>query len=101
MCYPESTVSGRRGYEIAFATAYMFSGTRPRFVMVDEVTFQRPVDVGDLLRLRSLVLHTAPLPDWVAGTCPTSSDRRLVSASPWTPASGCLLHVLLHCAAQY
>lgn len=57
----------RRAYELAFATAYMFSGTRPRFIMVDEITFQRPVDVGDLLRLRSLVLHTQALPDGMRG----------------------------------
>jgi hypothetical protein len=31
------------------------------FMGVDEVTFQRPVDVGDLLRLKSCVLHTARL----------------------------------------
>ncbi|KAK9809579.1 hypothetical protein WJX73_004048 [Symbiochloris irregularis] len=61
----------RRAYELAFATAYMFSGTRPRFVMVDEITFQRPVDVGDLLRLRSLVLHTNSLPAGISGV---SSD---------------------------
>lgn len=36
----------------------MFSGTRPKFVTVDEVSFQRPVDVGDLLRLKSMVVYT-------------------------------------------
>ena len=48
----------RRAYELAFATAYMFAGAKPRFVMVDDVAFQRPVDVGNLLRLHSTVLHT-------------------------------------------
>ena len=39
----------------------MFAGQRPVFKEVDEVTFMRPVDVGDLLRLRSCILHTKPL----------------------------------------
>lgn len=49
----------RRAYELAWATAYQFVGTRPVFVEVDEITFKRPVDVGDLLRLRSRVLWSA------------------------------------------
>lgn len=48
----------RRAYELAFASTYMFAGQRPTFKEVDEVTFMRPVDVGDLLRLRSCILHT-------------------------------------------
>lgn len=48
----------RRAYELAFATAYMFAGAKPRFVMVDDVAFQRPVEVSNLLRLHSTVLHT-------------------------------------------
>ena len=48
----------RRAYELAFATAYMFAGQRPTFKEVDEVTFMRPVDVGDLLKFRSCVIHT-------------------------------------------
>ncbi len=38
----------------------MFAGVRPQFLLVDEVTFQHPVDIGDLLRFRSAVVHTAP-----------------------------------------
>ena len=53
-------MSCRRAYELAFASTYMFAGQRPIFKEVDEVTFMRPVDVGDLLRLRSCVLHTKP-----------------------------------------
>lgn len=47
----------RRGVEIAFATAYCFSGGRPHFVEVDEVEFVKGVDVGDLLELSSQVLY--------------------------------------------
>ena len=39
----------------------MFGGVRPAFKKVDEITFTRPVDVGDLLRLTSTVVHAAPL----------------------------------------
>lgn len=50
----------RRAYELAFASAYMFAGQRPIFKEIDEVTFKRPVDIGDLLRLTSSILHTQP-----------------------------------------
>lgn len=53
----------RRAYELAWATAFQFVGTRPVFVEVDEITFQKPVDVGDLLRLRSRVLWSGPKDD--------------------------------------
>ncbi|KAK9916242.1 hypothetical protein WJX75_000412 [Coccomyxa subellipsoidea] len=49
----------RRAFELAFATAYLFAGCRPTFVHVGEITFQKPVEVGDLLRLHSTVLHTS------------------------------------------
>ena len=54
------TIAHRRAYELAFATTYSFGGCRPHFVMVDEVTFSRPVDVGDLLKLNSRVLYSTP-----------------------------------------
>ncbi|GIL91073.1 hypothetical protein Vretifemale_18757 [Volvox reticuliferus] len=49
----------RRAYELAFATTYMFGGVRPAFHKVEEITFTRPVDVGDLLRLTSTVVHAS------------------------------------------
>lgn len=33
----------RRAFELAFSTTYMFAGSRPEFLLVDEVTFQHPV----------------------------------------------------------
>ncbi|KAJ9519842.1 hypothetical protein QJQ45_014566, partial [Haematococcus lacustris] len=50
----------RRAFELAFATTYTFAGCRPEFASCEEVTFRCPVDVGDLLRFRSSVLHTVP-----------------------------------------
>ncbi|GBG77596.1 hypothetical protein CBR_g24043 [Chara braunii] len=48
----------RQAYELAFATCYVFSGLRPVFLENDQITFHRPVDVGDLLRLKGCVLYT-------------------------------------------
>mmetsp|Transcript_38866 Transcript_38866/g.100826 ORF Transcript_38866/g.100826 Transcript_38866/m.100826 type:complete len:175 (+) Transcript_38866:22-546(+) len=59
----------RRAFELAFATCYSFAGSRPAFLLVDDITFQRPVDVGDLLRLKSVVRHVEhkynPGPPWL------------------------------------
>ena len=49
----------RRAYELGYATAFMFAGARPKFDRVGEISFLRPVDVGDLLRLTSKVLQSA------------------------------------------
>eukprot|EP00854_Cymbomonas_tetramitiformis_P003833 gene3833-4789_t len=69
----------RRAFELAFSTCYMFGGMRPSLLDVDEcvdpmrrpgdsgaggssvqITFQKPVDVGNLMRLKSCILHTEP-----------------------------------------
>jgi hypothetical protein len=42
----------RRAFEIAFSCCYVFAGSRPHFLAVDEVTFRRPVDIGTLLQAR-------------------------------------------------
>ena len=48
----------RRAFELAYATCYVFGGARPRFVELDEVSFQSPVNVGDLTIFNSKVLYT-------------------------------------------
>ena len=40
----------RRAFEIAFSCCYVFAGSRPHFLAVDDVTFKRPVDVGTMLQ---------------------------------------------------
>jgi len=59
----------RRAFELAFATCYSFAGSRPAFLLVEEISFKKPVDVGDLLRLKSSVLHVEhmynPGPPWL------------------------------------
>lgn len=48
----------RRAFELAYATAYCFSGTNPAFLEVDEVLFVAPVSIGNLLSYESSVLYT-------------------------------------------
>ena len=50
----------RRAFELAFANAYVFGGAKPRFLEVDDISFDSPVDVGDLLVFNSRVLYTLP-----------------------------------------
>lgn len=50
----------RRAFELAFANAYMFGGAKPSFLEVDDISFDLPVDVGDLLVFSSRVLYTRP-----------------------------------------
>lgn len=67
----------RRAYELAFASAYMFAGVRPIFKEIDEVTFKRPVDIGDLLRLTSSIVHTQPVSQDSDKVCSAASRRHM------------------------
>jgi acyl-coenzyme A thioesterase 9 len=51
-----------RAYDLAQATAYMFAGSYPNFSEVDRIEFTRPVDIGDLVRLRCRVVYTSDDP---------------------------------------
>ena len=61
----------RRAFELAYSTAYVFGGGLPRFLEVDGISFDDPVDVGDLLVFKSRVIYTLPdggyLGDYVQG----------------------------------
>lgn len=46
----------RTAFELAFSTAYIFGGAWPIFEEADEVSFAKPVHVGDLLAFHSRVL---------------------------------------------
>lgn len=52
----------RRAFELAHSTAYQFAGCRPRTLLIDQIEFRKPVNIGDLLRLNAWVLHTRPHP---------------------------------------
>ncbi len=51
-----------RAYDLAVATCYTFAGCHPVFKEVDQIAFRKPVDIGDLLRLKSRVLYTSDDP---------------------------------------
>ncbi|KAM4631653.1 acyl-coenzyme A thioesterase 9, mitochondrial-like [Discoglossus pictus] len=48
----------RKAYELGWATACCFGGGRPYIVAVDDIMFQRPVEIGSLLFLSSQVCYT-------------------------------------------
>jgi acyl-coenzyme A thioesterase 9 len=48
-----------RAFSLAEATAYLFAGARPTFLEVDRIEFRKPVDIGDLVRLKSRVLYSS------------------------------------------
>jgi len=50
----------RRAFELAFANAYSFGGEWPQMLEVDNITFNAPVNVGDLLQFNSRVIYSLP-----------------------------------------
>ena len=50
----------RRGFELAYAKACIFGGDKPNFLEVDDISFDSPVYVGDLLVFKSRILYTLP-----------------------------------------
>ncbi len=50
----------RRAFELAFATTYSFGGEWPQMLEVDNITFDAPVNVGDLLQFNSKVIYSLP-----------------------------------------
>lgn len=50
----------RRAFELAFSNAYSFGGEWPQMLEVDNITFNAPVNVGDLLSFNSRVIYSLP-----------------------------------------
>ncbi|XP_048031437.1 acyl-CoA thioesterase 9, tandem duplicate 2 isoform X4 [Megalobrama amblycephala] len=48
----------RKAYELGRANACVFAGCRPTPVAVDDILFQKPVEIGSLLMLSSQVCYT-------------------------------------------
>ncbi|XP_076869548.1 acyl-coenzyme A thioesterase 9, mitochondrial-like isoform X3 [Brachyhypopomus gauderio] len=48
----------RKAYELGWANACAFAGSRPVLVSVDDIMFQKPVEIGSLLLLSSQVSYT-------------------------------------------
>ena len=50
----------RRAFELDFAACYSFGGEWPQMLEVDNITFNAPVNVGDLLQFNSKVIYSLP-----------------------------------------
>ncbi|EEC02415.1 acyl-CoA thioesterase, putative, partial [Ixodes scapularis] len=48
----------RSAYELAWSTAYLLSGRRPRPYHTDDIWFRKPVEVGSLLHYEAQVVYT-------------------------------------------
>ncbi|XP_023700947.2 acyl-coenzyme A thioesterase 9, mitochondrial isoform X1 [Paramormyrops kingsleyae] len=48
----------RKAYELGWANACYYGGCRPNLVAVDDILFQKPVEIGSLLLLSSQVCYT-------------------------------------------
>ncbi|KAM9333612.1 acyl-coenzyme A thioesterase 9, mitochondrial isoform 3-T3 [Pholidichthys leucotaenia] len=48
----------RKAYELGWANACAYGGCRPNLVAVDDILFQKPVEIGSLLMLSSQVCYT-------------------------------------------
>ncbi|XP_053165562.1 acyl-coenzyme A thioesterase 9, mitochondrial isoform X3 [Hemicordylus capensis] len=48
----------RKAYELGWASAHSYGNSRPFVVAVDDIMFQKPVEVGSLLLLSSQVCYT-------------------------------------------
>ncbi|XP_030625788.1 acyl-coenzyme A thioesterase 9, mitochondrial-like [Chanos chanos] len=48
----------RKAYELGWANACAYGGCRPTLVAVDDIMFQKPVEIGSLLLLSSQVCYT-------------------------------------------
>ena len=66
ICEPQKSNTGgkvfggfliNRAFMLAQANAYLFSGKPATLTMVDKITFRRPVEISDLIRLRSRITY--------------------------------------------
>lgn len=49
----------RKAFELAYSTAWVYTGARPDFYSLDDITFLAPVELGTLLRSTARVEYTA------------------------------------------
>eukprot|EP01032_Pedospumella_encystans_P013733 gene13733-15798_t len=71
VCQPQNVNTGgrvfggfimHRAFDLALSTSYIFAGAYPIFLEVDKIAFRRPLDIGDLLRLKSRVIYSSANP---------------------------------------
>jgi acyl-coenzyme A thioesterase 9 len=66
----------RQAFQLAHSTAYLFGGSRPWCELIDNIVFRKPVNIGDLLRFKSVVLHSAQVNSTIGGTGDTNAKDR-------------------------
>jgi len=69
----------RQAFELAFNCGYLFSGTRPVFISMDDNNFIKPVEIGSILSLTSYVVFTAPEEKYLALLERASGDPMMPS----------------------
>lgn len=57
----------RQAFQLAHSTAYLFGGSRPWCEIIDNIVFRKPVNIGDLLRFKSVVLHSTEVGSTIGG----------------------------------
>jgi acyl-coenzyme A thioesterase 9 len=48
----------RLAYELGFANTTLFCRGPVRFLSLDKISFAKPVSIGSILRLRSMIIHS-------------------------------------------
>ena len=48
--------------QLAFANASLFAHRHMRFLSLDDISFRRPVNIGSIVRLSSVIAHTTASP---------------------------------------
>lgn len=49
----------RRAYDLASATAYTFAGKPAHLIEIDRINFKHPVEIGELVRLKSKIVYSS------------------------------------------
>jgi len=47
----------RKAYEIAHSTVFLYSKARPKIIHIDDILFQKPVELGSLLLFNAAVAY--------------------------------------------
>jgi acyl-coenzyme A thioesterase 9 len=78
----------RQAFELGFSAAWVFTGSKPEFFSLDDITFQRPVELGTLLRSTARVEYTAHAVPDPAGVEPGHFVTVAVSTEVVNPEEG-------------
>ncbi|CAM9123813.1 unnamed protein product, partial [Ectocarpus fasciculatus] len=71
LCHPQNVNTAgavfggflmHRAYDLAEATCYTFAGSPVKFIEVEKIEFRKPVQIGDMIRLKSRVVFSSDDP---------------------------------------